>query len=84
MLLGDEEDLLQLHTHRYVGYKLIIFPYNRTQALGQQGPSQTAAASAPIPVVSPCHPMPPQETLQREQMNISLGVLRVISSEIYA
>lgn len=42
-----------------------------------------------LPVPHPCgeplhHPMPPQETLQHEQMNISLGVLSVISSEIYA
>ena len=32
---------------------------------GYQGrPSQTAAASALVPVVNPCQPTPPQETLQ--------------------
>ena len=31
--------------------------------LHQRGPSQTATASAPIPVVSLCQPKPPQFTL---------------------
>ena len=36
--------------------------------LCQRGPSQTAAASSPIPVVSPCQPTPPRETLQQQQV----------------
>ena len=34
------------------------------ECLNQGGPSQPAAASAPIPVVSPCQPTPPQEAPQ--------------------
>ena len=34
------------------------------EGLHQGGTSRTAAASAPSSVVSPCQPMPPQETLQ--------------------
>ena len=34
------------------------------ECLRQGGPSQPAAASAPIPAVSPCQPTPPQEALQ--------------------
>ena len=30
-----------------------------------RGPFQSAATSAPVPVVSPCWPMPPQESLQQ-------------------
>ena len=32
------------------------------EGLHQGGPSRTAAASVPFPVVSPCQPMTPQET----------------------
>ena len=38
------------------------------EGLRQGGPSQPDAASAPIPVVSPCPPTPPQETLQHQQL----------------
>ena len=37
---------------------------NSKSGLCQRGPSQTAAVSPPIPVVSPCQPTPPQETLE--------------------
>ena len=38
------------------------------EGLCQGGPSQTATASAFIPVVSPWQPTPPQETLQHQQV----------------
>ena len=37
---------------------------NLQEGLCQKGPSGTAAASATVSVVGPCHPLPPQETLQ--------------------
>ena len=34
------------------------------EGLHQEGPLLPDAASVPVPVVSPCQPMPPPETLQ--------------------
>ena len=38
--------------------------YGQVKGNHQEGPSRTTAASAPVPVVGPCRPTPPQETLQ--------------------
>ena len=50
--------------------------------LCQEGPSWPAAAS--VPVVSPCRPRPPQETLQHEQVVQSpVGLLLLSSGSWY-